>query len=83
MRAKMSRSSYHSRLDALEARIPPESRDNSWAREAIRAQLDRIATARRTGGASEGWSEEELEAEVEALREAIQRRLRELRGEGA
>jgi hypothetical protein len=72
------RSGIYRRVEALEKRVrlrqPERSTD---ARERMKAHLDRVVRLRR----GELLSEEEA-AEVEATNAAIERRMREIRGEG-
>jgi hypothetical protein len=79
--------SIKGKLESLEARIGASSQvsSSSGAREALKAHLNRIAAARRALAAGDlgAGSAEEVESEVRAVRAALERRIRELEGEGA
>lgn len=67
----------HRRIEALEKRLSQSQQERSTdIRERMKVHLDRVVRRRR------GELSEEEAAEVEATNAAIERRMREIRGEG-
>jgi hypothetical protein len=73
----MNSNGIHRRLEALETRSPAPPRSGaSDARRRMVAHLDRLAALRRGGATVEN------NAELAAISAALERRRREIRGEG-